>query len=136
MPFNSKKPLPIKNYRLISGYGMRTIPKYGTHMHKGIDIIATDGNKRIYATEDYQVYAKGYELSMGNFIKLVPISDKSYIIEMFHLESIPIYPISSIIKKGDVIGIYGNTGWSNGEHLHIGVLKNGIYVNPTIYFNV
>lgn len=34
------------------------------------------------------------------------------------------------VKQGDIVGYVGTTGWSTGYHLHLGILKNGSWVNP------
>jgi len=39
------------------------------------------------------------------------------------------------VKKGEVLGYVGMTGWTTGPHLHYGVYKNGVAVNPlTVQF--
>lgn len=38
------------------------------------------------------------------------------------------------VKQGDVIGYVGTTGWSTGYHLHLGILKNGSWINPYSLF--
>ncbi len=40
-----------------------------------------------------------------------------------------------IVNKGDVIGIQGNTGYSNGMHLHFEMQVNGVPVDPLPYIN-
>ena len=35
------------------------------------------------------------------------------------------------VTRGQVIGYVGTTGWSTGYHLHLGLMRNGSWVNPT-----
>lgn len=37
------------------------------------------------------------------------------------------------VDAGQTIGVSGNTGASTGPHLHLGLLQNGKYVDPTKY---
>lgn len=39
------------------------------------------------------------------------------------------------ISRGQQVGLIGNTGWSNGPHLHFEVIRNGVRVNPLNYVN-
>jgi murein DD-endopeptidase MepM/ murein hydrolase activator NlpD len=40
------------------------------------------------------------------------------------------------VKRGDVIGLVGNTGISSAPHLHYEVIKDGQKINPAnFYFN-
>ena len=38
------------------------------------------------------------------------------------------------VKRGEVIGYVGNTGWSTGCHLHFTVLENGKPADPMKWF--
>jgi hypothetical protein len=42
-----------------------------------------------------------------------------YTVRYAHLKHIPHFPIETIIKPQDMIGIMGNTGKSTADHLHI-----------------
>lgn len=35
------------------------------------------------------------------------------------------------VKRGQTLGYVGTTGWSTGYHLHLGILKNGGWINPS-----
>jgi len=46
-----------------------------------------------------------------------------------HLSSISVRN-GQLVKRGDVIGHMGNTGYSTGPHLHYEVIQNGEPLNP------
>ena len=46
-----------------------------------------------------------------------------------HLNSIGV-TLDQDVKKGDIIGLTGQTGLAGGDHLHFSIMVNGIFVNP------
>lgn len=53
-----------------------------------------------------------------------------------HLEKFASYvKPNERVKKGEIVGYVGKTGWTTGPHLHFAIYKNGVAVNPlTVQF--
>jgi len=51
-----------------------------------------------------------------------------------HMSKISV-PLGQEIKKGESIGFTGRTGLAAGDHLHFGIMVNGIFVNPIEWFD-
>jgi septal ring factor EnvC (AmiA/AmiB activator) len=49
--------------------------------------------------------------------------------------SIPSQERGASVKRGDLVGIQGSTGFSTGDHVHYRVTKNGSTVNPMPYID-
>ncbi len=50
-----------------------------------------------------------------------------------HMVSRPIVNVGQVVAKGERIGTMGNTGVSNGVHLHLEIWLNGAWKNPCSY---
>jgi murein DD-endopeptidase MepM/ murein hydrolase activator NlpD len=128
---------PISNKdltRVASPFGVRIHPFYKVlKMHTGMDFTAPTGTE-IYATGngvvvDVVYSARGY----GNTI----IIDHGYSYKTLyaHLSKSLVKP-GTKVRRGDVIGLVGNTGMSMAPHLHYEVRKNDEPINPiNFYFN-
>lgn len=131
------------NERVTSDFGMRTLTIKGvtkTKKHNGIDIISSKyGTDYITAFEsgtviDTRNNIKGYSetYSAGNYIKIK--HNNNYITVYYHLEKDSLrVETGAKVKKGQVIAYMGTTGWSSGNHLHFGIQKNGVFINPKPY---
>ena len=122
---------PLKTYKYVSGFGTRMHPIYKTlRTHTGIDLVAPSGTK-IYATGDGVVKSAKFERGYGKAI----VIDHGYKYQSMyaHCSEILVHQ-GQKVKRGELIGLVGNTGVSTGSHLHYEIIKNGQKVNPINYF--
>jgi murein DD-endopeptidase MepM/ murein hydrolase activator NlpD len=121
-------------YGLGDRFGFRQIhPVLGTpRMHWGQDFTVPYGTN-IYATGDGTVIESGW--NSGGFGNCIVV-DHGYGLQTTygHLSEIRVAKGTNV-KRGDLIGISGSTGLSNGPHLHYQIEKFGQHVNPIYYFN-
>lgn len=127
---------PIAGKDLIrfgSPFGMRLHPILKiVKMHYGVDLTAVQGTK-IYAAGNGIVKraSTGWHGGLGENV----ILDHGYGYETVygHMSKILVVE-GQRVKRGDVIGLVGNTGRSTSPHLHYEVIKNGTHVNPVNYY--
>jgi murein DD-endopeptidase MepM/ murein hydrolase activator NlpD len=120
--------------RMASGYGMRIDPHYKVpKMHQGMDFTAPTGTP-IYATGDGKVIrADSKSSGYGKHVRID--HGYGYVTLYAHMSKYKVRP-GQKVKRGDVIGLVGNTGKSKGPHLHYEVRVNKDPVNPVnFYFN-
>lgn len=117
--------------RFASGFGYRIHPIYKTKkFHSGVDLTAKTGTK-IHATGDGVVKRAQFGRGYGKLILI----DHGYNYETIygHMSKL-LVKVGQKVKRGDVIGLVGNTGTSTGPHLHYEIRKNGKAVNPINYY--
>ncbi|MBK7712866.1 MAG: M23 family metallopeptidase [Bacteroidales bacterium] len=126
-------PVDVK-YRLGDGFKFREVhPVFGTpRMHYGQDFAVPYGTE-VYATGDGTVIESGWNSGgFGNFI----VIDHGYGLQSTygHLSQIKVSKGMNI-KRGDMVGLSGNTGTSSGPHLHYQIDQFGEHKNPVNFFN-
>ncbi len=126
---------PIKNEdlkRMASGYGYRNDPFTKIRkFHAGMDFSAKTGTP-VYATGDATVIRANNAMSgYGNLIILR--HGFGYETYYAHLSKYNVR-VGQKVKRGDLIGYVGNTGRSEGPHLHYEVHINGKVVNPINFY--
>lgn len=96
--------------------------------HLGIDYAASKGTP-VRAAGDAKVLYVGNKGGYGKTIELSHSSD--YKTLYGHLNGYARgLRKGQTIKKGTVIGYVGNTGLSTGPHLHFGLYRNNVAINP------
>ena len=89
-----------------------------------------DNNKLIWTVANGKVIKAKWNGDYGNYIEI----DHGNDIHSFygHLNSYNVKE-GDYVKQGQEIGKVGSTGYSTGDHLHFGVLKNKENDNPLKY---
>ena len=118
----------ISPYVITSRYGWR----WGK-LHQGVDISGCGYNSPIFSIGDGVVVETGYHYSMGYYIYVAHGGD-FYSVYM-HLSGNALVSNGQTVSRGQQIGKMGNSGFSTGTHLHLGVYqgypyRGGISQNP------
>lgn len=115
---------PVKNPKVTSPFGTR----WG-RLHAGIDIDADTGTP-IYAANGGKVTQAGRESGYGNY---TCIDHGGGFETCYAHQSSMAVSVGSTVQAGDQIGRAGNTGASQGAHLHFETRVNGSPRNPQQY---
>jgi murein DD-endopeptidase MepM/ murein hydrolase activator NlpD len=115
---------------ITDGFGMRPDPFTGRKaFHRGLDISARRKTP-VLAPADGIVVKTGRNGGLG---KTVHVSHGfGYTTVYGHLDKMSVKP-GDEIRRGDEIGLLGNSGRSTGPHLHYEVHVDRKAVNPLFY---
>lgn len=118
---------PLEKVHLTSDYGLRTHPITGSvKHHDGIDMRAKVGTP-IYAPGSGVVSFVGENGNYGNIIKIYHGNNVETLYA--HLSKYEV-KVNDIVKRGQLIGYTGNTGRTNGPHLHYEIMYKKHKVDP------
>ncbi len=126
-------PLTLRGVTSGFGYRQNPITPERKEFHTGIDLRAKTGTP-VYATADgiVKIARTRYKLGFG---KLIVLSHSlGFTTYYAHLDKI-LVKTGQFVKKGQKIALSGNTGYSNGPHLHYEVRYIGIALNPWPFMN-
>lgn len=126
---------PVSNKdleRIASGFGWRIHPIYKfAKFHEGLDFTAPKGTD-VFATADGTVVQSDNNSSgFGNVI--VIDHGYGYKTRYAHLSAFKVRA-GQKVKRGELIGLVGNSGLSTAPHLHYEVEKNNERVDPINFF--
>ncbi|MCL2100179.1 MAG: M23 family metallopeptidase [Fibromonadales bacterium] len=97
--------------------------------HKAVDFAAAM-NEPVFATASGRVIFAGEKGDLG---LMAEIDHGGIITRYAHLARFAVKRGANV-RKGEVIGFVGNTGNSDGAHLHYEIIFNGRNVNPETFF--
>lgn len=122
---------PTAGGEITSYFGGRTNPfgGYDYTWHSGIDIANYYGAP-VYAAASGYVQQSGWYGGYGRYIRIS--HDFGLQTAYAHMSSLAV-SAGTYVKKGQIIGYVGSSGYSTGPHLHFEVLKYGKQVNPLNY---
>jgi murein DD-endopeptidase MepM/ murein hydrolase activator NlpD len=121
---------PLKGGFLSSRFGRRMDPFTGTIVqHPGIDYRARTGNP-VMSTAAGVVCRTGRNGGYGLMIEIEHGS--GFKTRYAHLSKI-LVSRGQKVKRGEIVGLVGNTGHSTGSHLHYEVLFRKIHRDPLQY---
>lgn len=118
---------PAEGGVVSSPYGGRTAPVGGGYdWHPGLDI-AVDFGTPVYASAAGTVEQAGWNGGYGRYVKIN--HGNGYETAYGHMSGIAV-TAGETVRKGDVIGFAGSSGYSTGPHIHFEVLVDGQFVDP------
>ena len=96
--------------------------------HRGVDYAAPTGAPVIAAASGV-VVAASYDASNGRMVRVRHAS--GYESFYLHLSAFgPGIRAGARVEQGQIVGLVGATGLATGPHLHYGLTRNGVFVNP------
>ncbi len=116
---------------ITDGYGPRTDPEVS--FHYAMDI-AGDFLSPIYSAADGEVETAGSDDIYGLNVVVNHIYD-GYKTKYAHMAAYVVHE-GQKVKKGDIIGFMGTTGYSTGVHLHYEVIKDEKKLDPAAFVKI
>jgi murein DD-endopeptidase MepM/ murein hydrolase activator NlpD len=118
---------------ITSRFGNRLDPINGEPAyHRGVDIRGRMGSD-VKATADATVLIQNYDKLRGRYIVLD--HGNGFRTKYAHLKK-GLVQKGDLVKRGQVIGLVGNSGRSTGPHLHYEIQYNDKIVNPTRFVRI
>lgn len=119
---------PVRNIAPFINVVFTVTSKWWTYrdgvLHRGLDIATSTGlDEPVYSMLTGKVLDVGYNSSAGNYIIIYDDNPNSstygYATRYIHLAYRPLYVIGASVLVGEQVGSEGNTGASQGRHLHV-----------------
>ncbi len=120
--------MPTKGW-ISSQFGYRKHPIARiVRMHTGVDFAAPRGYQIVAADSGVVIFAGPWG-GYGN----ATIIDHGRLTTVYAHQSRIVVQKNQTVRKGDLIGYVGSTGYSTGPHLHFEIRENGQPIDPMPY---
>jgi hypothetical protein len=126
----------LKNAATMATFGDRRFyyykgQKIDEQVHLGVDL-ASLANSEVEASNNGRVVFRD---RLGIYGLTVVLDHGQGIASVYsHLSEIRV-AMGQEVMKGEVIGLTGQTGLAGGDHLHFGIMVNGVFVNPVEWWD-
>ena len=120
---------PLENIEaaVTDAFGYRTSALTGKEsLHPGVDL-AADYGTNVLAVADGIVLDCSYDAAYGYILTLE--HENGVQTQYAHLSEF-LVEFGDVVRQGQIIAKTGNSGWTTGPHLHLGVLINGETADP------
>jgi murein DD-endopeptidase MepM/ murein hydrolase activator NlpD len=119
--------MPCPGVPITSGFGPRVHPIFhDVRIHTGIDFGASEGTP-ILAAADGTVVSAGL---LGGYGNATVVDHGNSLATLYGHQSRLLVVAGERVKRGQVIGLVGHTGFATGPHLHFEVRVAGTPVDP------
>ena len=111
-------------------------PRRSLSIHGGWDYAPSEqgGPPESYvASADGTVLAEGYRRDTGGYLVLG--HEERYQTHYYHQDIETVFEVGDSIDQGQKIGVMGNSGISSGPHLDFRIRKDGVYLDPKVFFD-
>ena len=120
---------PLENIEaaVTDAFGYRTSALTGKEsLHPGVDL-AADYGTNVLAVADSIVLDCSYDAAYGYILTLE--HENGVQTQYAHLSEF-LVEFGDVVRQGQIIAKTGDSGWTTGPHLHLGVLINGETADP------
>ena len=125
--------VPLEIASSISPFAQARFYKKGdiVNYHYGEDFVGRTGTPIRAVNDGTVVIAGTYPIRGG----LVGINHGAGIVSLYFHQSKILVKVGQRVKRGDVIGLVGSTGFATGPHLHLEMRVDGEATDPKQWFN-
>ncbi len=129
LPFSA----PLEVVSSISPFAQARFYKKGdiVNYHYGEDFVGRTGTPIKAVNDGAVVIAGTYPIRGG----LVGINHGAGIVSLYFHQSKILVKVGQKVKRGEVIGLVGSTGFATGPHLHLEMRVDGEATDPKQWFN-